>query len=75
MTRYISMFSARAHLKFSARKLFLCRHLEKNSDHLFNVSLSLFDFNMESFSSRQTLQLFPPAVYAGIRLMIDHLMV
>lgn len=48
----------RARLQFCARKLFLCRHLVKSSDCLFNF-LSLFDFNMVSFSWRQRLQLFP----------------
>ena len=65
------MFSARARLKFVCNS---CPHLENSSDRLFNV-FSLLDFKMENFSSRQKLPLFPPAVYAGIRLMIGHLMV
>ena len=45
----------------------------KSSDLLFNV-LSLFDFRIKIFSSKHRSHDLPPAVYAGTRLIIDHLM-
>ena len=45
----------------------------KSSDLLFNV-LSLFDFNIKIFSSKHMSDDLPPAVYAGTRLIIGHLM-
>ena len=62
-----------ARVKFRARNLFLCRHFANSSDRLFKDDL-LFAFNKHSFSSRQRGQFFPPAVYAGTRFSIDHLM-
>ena len=56
----------------NARNLFLCRHFANSSDRLFKDDL-LFVFNKHSFSSRQRWQFFPPAVYAGTRFSIDHL--
>ena len=65
---------ARALLKFCALNFFLWRHFAKSSDLLFNV-FSLFDFMINSFSSKQRLHDLPPAMYAGTHLIIDHLMV
>ena len=64
----------RALLKFCALNFFLWRHFAKSSDLLFNV-FSLFDFMINSFSSKQRLHDLPPAMYAGTHLIIDHLMV
>ena len=62
-----------ARLKFCALNFFLWRHFVKSSDLLFNV-LSLFDFRIKIFSSKHRSHDLPPAVYAGTRLIIDHLM-
>ena len=45
----------------------------KSSDLLFNV-LSTFDFKVKIFSSKHRSHDLSPAVYAGTRLIIDHLM-
>ena len=62
-----------ARLNFCALNFFLWRHFVKSSDLLFNV-LSLFDFRIKIFSSKHKSHDLPPAVYAGTRLIIDHLM-
>ena len=56
----------------ASRNFARCRHLLNTSPRLFRQFLSLEYFNIIAFSARHRRQPFPPGLYGGAVLAIDH---